>query len=288
MSKRKIVKRWKSGVINFLIIILSTLPIETYAFFQAHMTKIALVHTFMDADYYDLEGYIDSWEDDESALNPCYQNVNCIVRTTSWIGNISDADGTTGHWIRPTNIKTMKEVITLFKQTNIIPGFHKGSVFTTRRPPPKNICFKISWGEQKDWEPTKWTAFPGHCVTIPPVDETLTCSITGDLVLNHGYLETKAVNGHKANSTLAVTCNKDAGLTITALGSGGNGDISLKPDNSLKSTLAINNQPASGGVHVDVKANSSMPFTVTSELIQQGNPEEGPFHGSGTVLLTHE
>ncbi|PIF24072.1 MrpH family fimbial adhesin [Candidatus Pantoea floridensis] len=233
---------------------------------------------------YNLRGYIDSWDENDNLPNPCFgvpSSTDCELRVvfydlvTKQYANVSSSLFIGG----VNNIKTIGELGTRFKQRFSIPLELIFVILANEDPTTK--CFSLALYTQG----TLFSPVEGvKCATSPP--DTLTCEIQGNANLEHGEMTTNEVNGHKANTKFDISCNNDATLFLKAYGEAGSKNITLKSDKSLESAIYINDVRSDAGLKINIKKNIPAAIQITSELIKNGELEEGAFHGSGIFIIS--
>lgn len=236
----------------------------------------------------ELTGAIEYWEE-EDRPNPCYGNskYDCIYALEPILNYGTDkAYGfgiITGNFYA-SDIPTMKEVVIEFKKKFPMP-YHFQSTFNhSVIPTIKNVCVGMVWSDNYLSAYTK--PLPNiNCPTIPPFD--LECSVTGNYIIDHGFISSSDLSHVTASTALAIKCNQDATLNVFTAGQG-NRDITLNQEDTLRSRLKINGQDASDGVKVTVAKDINTSLIVSSEVFKTGEVIAGPFHGAGTIILSYE
>ncbi|MFJ5162068.1 hypothetical protein ACIP6T_23115 [Pantoea sp. NPDC088449] len=266
--------------ISILTIFLLIIPLGSHAIILAHITKVE-----SSSSYIDLWGSIDLWEELEDSPNPCYQTSEAfcyyhvgVINKKTGQGFPRDSD-----YLDAKQLKTMQQVVTEFKKIMPIP-FPIVSRNYRGNSNIEDFCFGILYCSAGACDQKK--IVPGNiCLPFPPI--TLSCTVTGDTMINHGTLPSNELSGAKSSTVLNVSCNQDGTLTIYALGQGSS-DVMLNSEGTLKSRLQVNGKSGIIGTIVEIKEDVKTPFTITSELITFGEVEVGPFHGSGTVTMSYE
>lgn len=113
-----------------------------------------------------------------------------------------------------------------------------------------------------------------------PVEPTMSCSIIGNIDLQHGNLTPETVNTNQAHSTAYVTCSRRATVSIAI-----EGMVKLNGVEGLYSQLTV------GGAPVDKEYSFTADSSYTPVLFESllrtiGTVTPGNFSGSARVVLT--
>ncbi|SMB26910.1 putative MrfH protein [Serratia proteamaculans] len=232
--------------------------------------------------------YIDS---DDPTPNPCYGGSSCTYHFTVGMkgarGSYSIMSFPRNYRVNAVNAKTLGDVGVLFKSKISLPlsamepaAFPVNAVILSRERCFglfREISSAIGGGILA-------TPVPGSiCGLAPP--PTGACKLVGDIVLDHGTVNSDQVNGNQATTTANLECSQAMSIKVTATGVGST-DVVLRADGSLTSSLQVNGVAGKTGATVDVPANTKTPVKFTSVLKTKGTVAAGPFTGSGTAVLS--
>lgn len=252
------------------IALLLVLPLNAHCVIFSHITSS---YSYNGGVYYN--AVIDYWDENDSTPNPCYNLTACKI-SFNHVHSENGEGGTPEKEAIPNAYKyaTIGELGTEFKKKWGLPYsltiYHGGP-----------INFRECAGIFYNGDGTK--LLPNSiCKAAPP--QELICTLTGDTNLEHGNLLKGAVAGHKTSTTLKISCNMSALLSVYSYGSGTD-NIQLSNDGSLESEITLNGMNGKQGVDIEVKLNSDSSINITSTLIQHGELTEGVFHGSGIISL---
>ena len=234
---------------------------------------------------YQIRGFIDSWDENDNLPNPCFG----IPSSTGCDLSVVFYDSV------PNKYAVINSDNILWGVYNIKTIGELGAAFKKKFPIPLALNFVINAHDDRTTKCFKLALYTTSfdlfgpiegvkCETSPP--DTLTCEIQGNANLEHGEMTTNEVNGHKANTKFDISCNNDATLFLKAYGEAGSKNITLKSDKSLESAIYINDVRSDAGLKINIKKNIPAAIQITSELIKNGELEEGAFHGSGVFIIS--
>lgn len=259
-----------------------------YATILSHIVDSEITNNGTNTIY---EYSIDSWEPDSNALaNPCYDNSSCVIGVSHRHGS----DGT-GSGMDPSATWTAMKYKCIFQAKDmnelreclIKSGLsfpktgtvnHLGDVVTDECV---GLFYKFS-GITVD---SDLLLLPGSvCGLAPP--PTGGCTLPESVTLDHGVLSSNNISGNTVSHSIEIQCNKeiDGKLYIEGLD---NGVLDLG-DNSIYSTLSINNTPVTdSGIHIGlVIGNNSV--QIKSILATNGTPTTGNHQGQAIMILALE
>jgi hypothetical protein len=255
--------------------------------------------------------------------NPCYQQISCVVGFgvshnkslyapntyifTYMAKHFWSSDNQAG--ALPQNIapeivtvKTIGELYTILRPLGVFPQSIAGNNTTVGYCDPtlagkgdciygdkweaySKVCYafvyKIAGGANNFASP-----FPGQsCIgPSPPNNE---CKVdAGAVTLDHGELATDAVNGHRKNENVRISCTYPANANLAILSKDANEKIMLKNDNSLYSTVTIDGVSGVSGKKINIPQGGTT-INLESTLHTVGNVEAGPFSGTAILVINN-
>ena len=119
--------------------------------------------------------------------------------------------------------------------------------------------------------------YPGSCVSIDFTNNS--CSIDSQGLIDHGSLNISEVNGHTAETSAFISCDRPALIRLRVINS------TAYLGNGINSELYIDG--ASTGITSSLpqyNVSSSRTINISSKLIASA-PQPGPFSGSSTIIV---
>lgn len=119
--------------------------------------------------------------------------------------------------------------------------------------------------------------YPGSCVSIDFTNNS--CSIDSQGLIDHGSLNISEVNGHSAETSAFISCDRPALIRLRVINS------TAYLGNGINSELYIDG--ASTGITSSppqYNVSSSRTINISSKLIASA-PQPGPFSGSSTIIV---
>lgn len=119
--------------------------------------------------------------------------------------------------------------------------------------------------------------YPGSCASIDFANNS--CSIDSQGLIDHGSLNISEVNGHSAETSAFISCDRPALIRLRVinstayLGSGINSELYIDG-----ASTGITSSPPQYNV------SSSRTINISSKLIASA-PQPGPFSGSSTIIV---
>lgn len=254
--------------------------------------------------------------------NPCYQQKTCVVGfgvshnfksyTYPYILTYRAKDmwasgreaGALPKNIVPEmlTVKTIGELYTILRPLGVFPQSINGNNTTVGYCEPtlagkgdciygdkweaySKVCYAFIYrtaGGANDYG----SPFPGqNCIgPTPPNNE---CKVdAGAVTLDHGELATDAVNGHRKNENVRISCTYPANANLAILSKDANEKIMLKNDNSLYSTVTIDGAPGISGKKINIPQGGTT-INLESTLHTVGNVEAGPFSGTAILVINN-
>lgn len=252
--------------------------------------------------------------------NPCYQT-NCAITfgvftnlingsgyqqyriansgngDTFWGWHISSGAKHVVPEIR--EVKTLGELYAVMRPTGLVPqptrgmsttGYYcdptfggKFCIFKDQWEAYSNVCYALTYYFHSS---DALKVFPGQsCIgPTPPNNE---CKVdAGAVTLDHGELATDAVNGHRKNENVRISCTYPANANLAILSKDANEKIMLKNDNSLYSTVTIDGAPGISGKKINIPQGGTT-INLESTLHTVGNVEAGPFSGTAILVINN-
>lgn len=123
-------------------------------------------------------------------------------------------------------------------------------------------------------------AAAGQIKPPPPVEHTLSCSITGAIDLHHGNLTLETVANDSAQTFVLVSCSRSATVSLSI-----EGMVKLNGVDGLYSQLTVGDAPV-GSAYSFTADTSYTPVNFKSVLRTVGKVTPGNFNGSARVVLT--
>lgn len=235
--------------------------------------------------------YID---DDDPTPNPCYGGNPCAYRFTVGMkwgrkGQYALLSFPRAYRVDAINAKTLGDVGALFKSKISLPltGMERGATPSNTMATFKfdETCFGLFRETyQGAIAGIVGSPVPGSTCGIAPAPFGV-CKLVGDIVLDHGTVNSDQVNGNQATTIANLECSQAMSVKVTATGVATT-DVVLRADGSLTSSLQVNSIAGKTGATVDVLANTKTPVKFTSVLKTKGAVSAGPFSGSGTAILS--
>lgn len=117
------------------------------------------------------------------------------------------------------------------------------------------------------------------CVNTVVKPFTTGCDITGPTVLDHGLVDSTAINGNTASLTATITCPTPAKVVITVPTLS---DNTVNLNNGIQSTITINGSKFPSPITI----NGSVDVQIASTLTPTGGTvKAGVFSGSAVVVV---
>ncbi|WP_283602732.1 hypothetical protein [Serratia proteamaculans] len=230
-------------------------------------------------------------DENDATPNPCYGAAYCkyafMVGSKRKIGG--RYGGMSGYKaIRAEGARNIGEVITLYKAQRGITFpyssmMRSGAWFTIAQYSTELSCFGLYRILSEGLNSVAVEPVVGASCGIVPLPLGA-CKLVGDIVLDHGTINSDRVDGNQTSTTAYLECNQAMSIKVTATGMAAP-DVTLRADGSLSSSLQVNGIAGKTGATVDVPANTRTPVKFTSVLKTKGTVAAGPFTGSGTAVL---
>ncbi|CAI1094347.1 hypothetical protein [Serratia quinivorans] len=237
------------------------------------------------------------FDENDPTSNPCYGSSYCSYKFTIGVpnkrgGRYSLVVMNRRYTVNASNFKTMGEVAASFKSNVSLPLSDVATATTWGTVSSKfreeAACFGLFSltppGAGTIITGSQGTPAPGSICGIapPPVG---VCKLVGDIILDHGTVNSDKINGNQATTTAYLECSQAMSIKVTAMGMGAQ-DVTLRVDGSLSASLQVNGVAGKTGANVDVPANTRTPVKFISVLKTKGAVAAGPFSGSGTAVLS--
>ncbi|CAI2026036.1 MrpH family fimbial adhesin [Serratia fonticola] len=147
---------------------------------------------------------------------------------------------------------------------------------------PDSLQYQLCLGRA-----SKTRVFPAaFCTWLSGVSPTGECHIENNITLDHGLLNTKEINSHRASEAVSVSCSGRAGngYTLSLKGAEINGNAVL--NKGLYSRFYIDGERVDVNQRgIVVNNTTSRVHSIISELLTQGKVDEGVAQWSGTMIL---
>jgi hypothetical protein len=235
-------------------------------------------------------------DESDSTPNPCYGSSSLTgcwyvftvatqeKRRPGFYGLIGQ-----GRSINAVNDRTIGGVVERYKTQSGVTfpysfTISAGSWFSAYQYSLERTCFGLFriTGGGPSWQ--IGTPAPGSTCGIAPPPLGV-CKLVGDIILDHGTVNSDKINGNQATTTANLECSQAMSIKVTATGVATT-DVVLRADGSLSASLQVNGVAGKTGANVDVPANTRTPVKFTSVLKTKGAVAAGPFSGSGTAVLS--
>lgn len=217
------------------------------------------------------------WDVNDATPNPCYERAGCEIASFPYNTNGMLLDFNVDNSFPAQTFKTLGELgkayllkyplttKTYKKYNSQYDCFHISSYITgnafSARILPGSICIKANY-------------------------DPASCFLSGDADISYGYISEKKLSGRVARTKITITCDRYVTAKIYARGMDSS-YVKLREDGSLTASVMVNNQNAEKGVAVDVNIpNKPVPVSISATLHSLGDVEPGPFHGSGTIIVS--
>lgn len=214
-----------------------------------------------------------------TAPNPCLNDKNCVIVVgLEYRANDIVRDNVVQMYSKCTEeAKTVGELETCLL-TTVGYKFPLARRYNNVSQTPQG-CLTLFYGKfgGRDAYP-----IPGAiCGIVPPPGYG--CSMPDSLELDHGMVQTSALNGHTVSSQLLISCNTNVSARLYLQSEDGE-HINL--DKSLSSSLTIDQQGMTAtGVPLKLSTGDKT-INVSSKLILSGtSPTSGVHSGSGILIL---
>ncbi|HEI8819793.1 MULTISPECIES: PapG chaperone-binding domain-containing protein [unclassified Serratia (in: enterobacteria)] len=249
--------------------------------------------------------------------NPCHREKSCKVvvgvshnrelqsawpyvestLNTQWAGS----GGTGASTVIPAMLdaKTMGELYTILRSHGLFAGlsvsgysvpYYCDPVLPGAKCNVKNrweayskVCYALAY---MTYSSAYYISMPGQgCIgPTPPNNE---CKVdTGSVILDHGELTADAVNGHRKNESVRISCTYPANANLAVYSKDANEKIMLKADGSLYSTVTIDGVSGVSGKTINIPQGGAT-INLESTLHTLGKVEAGPFSGSAILVVNN-
>ncbi|MEX3098840.1 hypothetical protein AB4M09_23805 [Serratia ureilytica] len=185
----------------------------------------------------------------------------------------------------PSGITSKKELLEYYlSKTGALPRQGKIHVDSVQIDPDaitKEQCltFIFNDGSINGYKP-----FPGApCFNIPKPD--VSCSLNTNIVLEHGTVSKKDLNGHEASADVMLSCTSATDVYILLSGAT-DGKIALNPAGTVSSTLEINDILLGNKDEKFSVPASGLNLNLKSTLLASGDIDTGSFSGSAVIIIT--
>ncbi len=197
---------------------------------------------------------------------------HCLILTGGLNNWVYDVKGVYGKF---TLQKFMAEVNKQLPISGIIKGYKPGDCITMG-------VHSNGWGN------TALASTCGGGITPPP-DPTppkVICSLSGDVILDHGTLAAAAISGNSVSNYSMLSCTGVATVNVKVADGSGSDTLKLIADGSLKSKLKINGKDGKTGLNISVPNSSAVvPLVFSSELSTSGSISSGSFSASAVATV---
>lgn len=226
-----------------------------------------------------------AWSEAPETPNPCYGYATCYVgpdvRYSQYgIGGLQGSCES-GACSRVEDLRTLAEVAERYKNEHPLPY---RATFNIDHLEDTSSCIGMSYIDRP--------SLAGHAILIPgstcsiiPPDNNR-CEIDMPPYIEHGTLPPNAVNGSTASVGGTAVCNYDNDVIINTSADAGKNVVYLNGA-SLSSRITVNNQDATDGIVLKVKANQQFPVTIKSTLMAHEIISPGAYSGSFILYINY-
>ncbi len=199
-------------------------------------------------------------------------------------GNYMNMIGSNYKW---SDLETNTSMLDLYYQMRSKGGFtipFDGSLFVPSSVKVKDD-FCIGFAQASTTPTTGGVVGPiGPCTQVQK--PTLTCYATGSIIIDHGALSHKSIDGKSAGAQLSFRC-KGAATSVFLKSSETDTDgVQLTTNGNLYSKLTVDNEDLARGVIIPIKNDVTERVYIKSTLKAKGPVMPGKFLGSSVITIS--